>query len=117
MVYNTEKWKTDVNRYVDEVKIAFSKWSKEMQAIAGDLGVGGSLEDLKESVADVTDESDKLIDTLVKDGGVLDTIQAEIDAVDDLVDAYARQRQDIQKNIEKYEELIDKIKEKKRLEA
>jgi hypothetical protein len=81
MVLSTEQWKKEVGIYVDNVIQAFAKWDREMDKVASEAGVGGDLQDLTTAVKSITTESDELIDTLTKPGGVIDAIQQEIDTV------------------------------------
>lgn len=107
MVDGTEDWKDDVSTYVSNVEAAFGKWKKQMNELAGDLGVGGSLESLRKSVADVTKESEKLVD--YTKNKVIPMAQAEIDAVEEVTRAYAAKRQELQEYIRSVEELNAKI--------
>ena len=107
MVDGTEDWKDDVSTYVSNVETAFGKWKKQMNELAGDLGVGGSLESLRKSVADVTKESEKLVD--YTKNKVIPMAQAEIDAVEEVTRAYAAKRQELQEYIRSVEELNAKI--------
>ena len=89
MTYNTEDWKNNVEDYVDNVQDAFKEWDREMDRLASEAGVGGDLSKLSSAVNDITKESDKLLNTLTSPGGVLDTIDSEIQSVSALTDQYA----------------------------
>jgi hypothetical protein len=52
-----------------------------MEKVASATGVGGDLEDLEKAVGKITAESDNLIETLTGPGGVIESIQSEIDIV------------------------------------
>jgi hypothetical protein len=58
--------------------------------VAGDTGVGGDLETLKNTVKGITDESDALKDKVKND--VIPTLKDEFNAVNDLLSKYGEQR-------------------------
>ena len=117
MIYNTDNWRQKVEEYVQNVNDAFKRWDEEMDDIAGDVGLGGDLSDLSSAVESVDKESQELLSTLTKPNGVLDTLQAEIDAVSAVTDVYAVQRVEIQNLTKEYEALAMAILEKKKAEA
>lgn len=111
MVDGTETWKDEVNIYIGKVDESFRLWEKDMKDLAGELGVGGSLEDLKDAVGDVTSESKKLVD--YTKNTVIPMAKSEIDAVEEVTAAYAKKRQELLKYLESVEDLskaIDKIR-------
>ena len=117
MIYNTDTWRTKVEEYVQNVQGAFEEWDEAMDALAGEAGIGGDLSNLSNAVDDIDKQSQELLSTLTKDGGVLDTIQTEIDAVSSLTDAYGLQRTQIQSLTTEYEQLAAAILAKKQAEA
>lgn len=117
MIYNTDNWRSEVEEYIQNVQGAFEEWDEAMDALAGEAGIGGDLSNLSDAVDKIDQESQQLLSTLTDDGGVLDTIQTEIDAVSSLTDAYALQRTQIQSLTQEYEQLAEAILAKKRAEA
>ena len=117
MIYNTDNWKTQVEEYVQNVQGAFEEWDEAMDVLASEAGIGGDLSSLSDAVDKIDQESQQLLSTLTDSGGVLDTIQTEIDAVSSLTDAYALQRTQIQSLTQEYEQLAEAILAKKRAEA
>ena len=103
MTYNTDDWMTAVNKYVEEVSLAFSEWSLEMDQIA--LETGTDLDNLESNIKDITTESERLKKTLTDKDGVIDAINTEANAVAGVTSNYALLRTSMQETISKYEEL------------
>jgi hypothetical protein len=53
------------------------------------------LDSLRQKTNDITDASDAMVDMITKEGGVLDSIEAEFNEVVELTGAYASLRQQI----------------------
>lgn len=113
MIGSTETWKNEVDRYVDDVTQAFEDWDKDMDRIAGQMGLGGDLEGLEKAVSDVTKESEELSIEL---DNVVGKIETEIEAVDAATATYATHRTEILATIAAYEGLIAVIDQKTQAE-
>lgn len=100
-------WKDAIVDYTDQINNAFQEWQSETNRLT-DL-VGKDLVDTKEKVDNITDSSDKLKDEIVNK--VVPAISQEIQAVRNVTEAYARQRQEIMSLISYYEQLINKIQQ------
>ena len=107
MTQDTEAWKTAVNDYLLEVDDQIEDW-KDIQNQAN-KEVQGALNNSKKATKELTDESEKLRDTLKNK--VIPAIGEEIDAVREQTDAYADQRSELLALIATYERylaLLDK---------
>jgi hypothetical protein len=60
MIYDTDKWQIAVTKYVGLASLAFKTWDRDMDKIAGELGLGGDLGDLEDAVGDVKKETENL---------------------------------------------------------
>lgn len=105
MVYSTDKWKRNVETYVGQVKTAFKSWETQMKNLEKRL----RLDKIKDAVKKVTDESAKLTEELTKTDGVIDSLQAEFDAVSLVTGAWAEQRDVVLELIGYYEDLADTV--------
>ena len=105
MVYSTDKWKRNVETYVGQVKTAFKSWETQMKNLEKRLG----LDKIEDAVKKVTDESAKLTEELTKTDGVIDSLQAEFDAVSLVTGAWAEQRDVVLELIGYYEDLADTV--------
>ena len=108
MIYDTEKWMSEVNKYVDGTARAFIDWQTAVSGPGGVTSIiGGSLEEVGGNVDSVTQKSEDL--AKVTKEQVIPGLEAELTAVDNLTGAYARMRDTISQAIEKYEQLINGI--------
>ena len=111
MVDSTQDWKVAVEGYVGDVTEAFRQWDSEMDSIAGMTGLGKDLSNLSTGVEAITTESDNLLKTLTDEGGLIDAIGEELNAVDATTASYAAKRQGILDLITTYEDLAAAILE------
>ena len=108
MIYDTEKWMSEVNKYVDGTAQAFIDWQTAVSGPGGVTSIiGGSLEEVGGNVDSVTQKSQALAN--VTKNEVIPGLESELTAVDNLTGAYARMRDTISQTIEKYEQLINGI--------
>ena len=107
MTYNTEQWEIAVNDYVQKVEIAFGGWQEQLKDIAEDT----SLDTLEENIKDITDESEKLKETIIGEDGVVDAIEEEINAVSNITSQYATLRGTLQQLMDDYKDLGKSIDE------
>ena len=117
MVYNTKNWQTQVDIYIQRSQQSFSKYAKEIDTLAGELGVSGSYNEVANSVGNVVDQNEALLATLLSPGGVFDTMEMEIALVNDVCAAYAVERATVLELIKTYEALALSIMNVKRVEA
>ena len=105
MTLGTEKWKDAVNGYLDEVKKKLTDYEVAMKQVANET-VGKTLEDITEKTKSIGIESDKLAEILTKDGGIIDALNKEYDAVAKVTAEYAAQKDAIKEVIEAMEEML-----------
>jgi hypothetical protein len=105
MIFNTEDWMRAVTEYVGNVNLAFDEWEANVETITNET-LGPNLDALEDNVKDITDANDALTDSIVKDGGVIDAIEEELDEVSNLTGKYANLRQQIQGLIADHEEMM-----------
>lgn len=105
MIFNTEDWMRAVTEYVSNVNLAFDEWEANVETITNQT-LGPNLDALEDNVKDITDANDKLTDSIVGEGGVIDAIEEELDEVSNLTGKYANLRQQIQGLIADHEEMM-----------
>ena len=105
MIFNTEDWMRAVTEYVGNVNLAFDEWEANVETITNET-LGPNLDALEDNVKDITDANDALTDSIVKDGGVIDAIEEELDQVSNLTGKYATLRQQIQGLIADHEQMM-----------
>ena len=108
MIFNTEDWMRAVTEYVGNVNLAFDEWEENVETITNQT-LGPNLDALEDNVKDITDANDALTDSIIKDGGVIDAIESELDQVSELTGKYANLRQQIQGLIADHETLMVRI--------
>lgn len=108
MTLNTGKWMESVDAYVEGVESAFAEWEEQMNKIEEET-IGKDLDSLKDKTQSITDASEDLVDIIIKDDGVLDSLEAEYDDVLNLTGAYASLREQILGTIKDYEDLTNAI--------
>lgn len=99
-------WKTKLEEYVQAIEDKHEEWQAVAGPILDDLNL--KTNNLATAVNSVTIKSNEMKDALIKEGGVIDTLGTELDAVNDVTAAYEKQRDMIQ-------EVIDKMLEKAKL--
>lgn len=117
MVYNTKNWQTQVDIYLKRSQQSFSNYAKQIDTLAGELGVSGSYNEVANSVGNIVDQNEALLATLLSPGGVFDTMEMEIALVNDVCAAYAVERATVLELIKTYEALALSIMNVKRVEA
>lgn len=117
MVYNTKNWQTQVDIYIQRSQQSFSNYAKQIDTLAGELGVSGSYNEVANSVGNIVDQNEALLSTLLSPGGVFDTMEMEIALVNDVCAAYAVERATVLELIKTYEALALSIMNVKRVEA
>lgn len=105
MIFNTEDWMHAVTEYVGNVNLAFDEWEENVNTITNET-LGPNLDTLEDNVKDITDANNALTDSIVKDGGVIDAIESELDQVSNLTGKYATLRQQIQGLIADHEQMM-----------
>ena len=105
MIFNTEDWMRAVTEYVGNVNLAFDEWEENVNTITNET-LGPNLDTLEDNIKDITDANDALTDSIVKDGGVIDAIEEELDQVSNLTGKYATLRQQIQGLIADHEQMM-----------
>ena len=117
MIYNTKNWQTQVDVYIQKSQQSFFKYAKQIDILAGELGVSGSYNEVANSVGNIVDQNETLLATLLSPGGVFDTMEMEIALVNDVCAAYAVERATVLELIKTYEALALSIMNVKRVEA
>jgi methyl-accepting chemotaxis protein len=102
MINNTETWKIKVDDYTKAATTSLSNWYNKVEEISNKTG----LDNIANSVEKVTIKSDELRDVILDEGGVVDAMRQELDAVSQLTQYYANFRDQLEETIRSYEELI-----------
>ena len=99
-----------LNQDIDNPKYLFHGSPKKLDVLVPQESHDsrGNSNNLATAVNSVTTKSNEMKDALVKEGGIIDTLGTELDAVNDVTAAYEKQRDMIQ-------EVIDKMLEKAKL--
>ena len=108
MTQKTEDWMNAVDGYLVQVRSAFAEWEAESDRIANET-VGTNLTDLKNKVGEIVSESENLVGTI--SNSVIPAIQAEINEVQKLTDAYAAMAGSIQNAIDRALDLSDALQQ------
>ena len=109
MTTKTEDWKKAVNGYLDEVNKAFEGWEKVVERVKTET-VGQDLDVLKDKTQAIVDVSVDLSEQITKEGGVIDSIEAEMTAVNAITSTYAQWRKEIAATIAENEKLMRQTK-------
>lgn len=107
MIYSTETWKSEVEDYVADVSSAFVDWKSELDGLEIEVG----LDNIETAVSEITEASEDLTEELTKDGGVIDSLGEELDAVSEITEAWAEQRDTILDLISDYGDLASAVKQ------
>ena len=102
MIYNTNTWKEKVADYTKAATLSLSNWYNKVEEISNKTG----LDNIANSVKNVTDKSEELRDKILEDGGVVDALYQELESVSALTRQYAEYRSALQQTIIEYERLI-----------
>jgi hypothetical protein len=102
MINNTENWKIKVADYTEAATVSLSNWYNKVEEISNKTG----LDNIASSVEKVTTKSDELRDVILDEGGVVDAMRQELDAVSQLTQRYADFRKQLESTIRSYEQLI-----------
>jgi hypothetical protein len=108
MTFNTNQWMLEVDGYVTSVQGSFSRWEEQMKQIEEET-IGKDLDALKEKTEDITTASDDLVTMITKDGGVIESLENEYDAVANLTGAYGNLRDSIKDVVLEYETMLGTI--------
>ena len=110
MMEDSSGWKKQVCEYVNGVIGSFNLWNQRCAEIEEKT----HLDNLAKEVENITKKSEGLVDELTKEGGVIDSVEEQLNKVQKVTEAYALQRKEIQgliKDLEKYiKTLQDKYK-------
>jgi hypothetical protein len=113
MIYDTDRWMSEVNKYVEGTSGAFKAWQDAVTGPGGVTSIVGSgVEEVGGKVADVTLKSQELANTTKNE--VIPALNDEITSVNNLTGAYAAMRDTIKAVIEEYELLVNGINENHR---
>jgi hypothetical protein len=107
MMNKTEEWMLAVDDYTKKCGSAFVEWQGVVDKV--NEVVGGDFTTLSNNVKSIVDESNNLATSITEDGGVLDAIGAEVDAVSGATTAYANKRQSILDLIKSNEDYIKSL--------
>ena len=102
MIYNTNTWKEKVADYTKAATLSLSNWYNKVEEISNKTG----LDNIANSVKNVTNKSEELRDKILEDGGVVDALYQELESVSALTRQYAEYRSALQQTIIEYERLI-----------
>lgn len=96
MMDSTEEWKTAANDYVQETQDSFNEFNEKMKDQDGFL----------ETLDEMAEKSQNLVEEVTKDGGVIDTMGEELTQVQNLTGGYANLSQQIANTVRAYEKLL-----------
>jgi hypothetical protein len=107
MIADAETWSTSMDEYLTSCAGSFAKWQETVDEVQN--VVGSNYTEIADNVGEITDANDELTSEILDEGGVLDTLGAEVDAVSGVTEAYALKRQAILDLITANEEYIKSI--------
>lgn len=107
MIADAETWSTSMDEYLTSCAGSFAKWQETVDEVQN--VVGSNYTEIADNVGEITDANDELTSEILDEGGVLDTLSTEVDAVSDVTEAYALKRQAILDLITANEEYIKSI--------
>ena len=108
MIYKTEEWKGAVDEYFVGAAESMQTWAEVCATVLSESG----LDDISAKVDEIDQRSQALETTLIgEDGesGVVGAMMSEVEAAGKLSEAYIGIQNEIDKLIEKYEELLEKV--------
>ena len=108
MTQQTDLWMQNVDGYVRNVMGVFDEWQTQMAEVRKTT-VGPDLLALKENTQEIVDASDALTEAITKDGGVIDALEEEYNAVSKITGAYAQYRDVIADLIAQYDGFMSRI--------
>ena len=108
MTQQTDLWMQNVDGYVRNVMGVFEEWQGQMAEIRKTT-IGPDLVALKENTQEIVDASDALTDAVTKEGGVIDALEQEYNAVSKITGAYAQYRDIIADLIAQYDGFMGRI--------
>jgi len=104
---SAEDWMASVTEYSNSCGAAFEEWEAVVAEVEGSMA--GSFDTIGESIASITTESDTLVATITGEGGVIETLGEEVDAVSSATAAYAAQREELLGLISTYETYLNTL--------
>ena len=108
MTQQTDLWMQNVDGYVRNVMGVFDEWQTQMAEVRKTT-VGPDLVALKENTQEIVEASDALAEAVTKDGGVIDALEEEYNAVSKITGAYAQYRDVIAELIAQYDGFMGRI--------
>ena len=96
MTESTEEWMKSVDGYISNVTNAFITYND----IIDDLE-SSALGDVTTEVGKIVTETEKIRDILINKGGVIDALDSELDAVNQVTQAYLAQRDALEEILQK----------------
>ena len=90
---SAEDWAKSVTDYSNSCGQAFQEWDAVVAEV--ESTVAGSFGTIADSVSNITSESDALVTAITKDGGVIDALGNEVNAVSAVTTEYAKQREEL----------------------
>ena len=108
MTQQTDLWMQNVDGYVRNVMGVFDEWQTQMAEVRKTT-VGPDLVALKENTQEIVEASDALAEAVTKDGGVIDALEKEYNAVSKITGAYAQYRDIIADLITQYDGFMGRI--------
>ena len=108
MTQQTDLWMQNVDGYVRNVMGVFDEWQTQMAEVRKTT-VGPDLVALKENTQEIVEASDALAEAVTKDGGVIDALEKEYNAVSKITGAYAQYRDIIADLITQYDGFMSRI--------
>ena len=108
MTQQTDLWMQNVDGYVRNVMGVFDEWQTQMAEVRKTT-VGPDLVALKENTQEIVKASDALAEAVTKDGGVIDALEKEYNAVSKITGAYAQYRDIIADLITQYDGFMGRI--------
>lgn len=105
MTTKTDQWSQAVNTYIESSVDAFTNWASVVANIK--QTTGGDLNELAMHVQSIVNENDAMADALNGEDGVIKSLEDELTAVNNLTEAYAKQRKEVQDTITALETLAN----------
>lgn len=113
MTRDAEEWQIAVNRYIVNVSNAFTAWDNAVADLNATVGLGEKFENLTGKVNESKDKHNELKEVLVGPDGLIDAMKEEVNQVNDVTSAYAKQRKELLALIKIKEDEAKKLEDKK----
>ena len=108
MIYKTDEWKDSIDNYTQQAASELAVWADTVATTMSESGLDNVNSELEKMAAD----SEALKEVLLGDDGLIAAVESQVEAVNDLSEAYITVQDAIDGVIEKYEKFLKKVNKK-----